>query len=86
MDKQALVSEHYELSKEIEALTQSIEQEAEAIKRTGHILKEKKTVKEIVDIDPHLMHLIVTDQMKKDIAKYKEVSKRMAEVDRLLNS
>ena len=86
MDKQALVSEHYELGKEIEALTQSIEQEAEAIKRTGHILEEKKTVKEIVDIDPHLMHLIVTDQMKKDIAKYKEVSKRRAEVDRLLNS
>ena len=44
MDKQALVSEHYELSKEIEALTQSIEQEAEAIKRTGHILEEKKRV------------------------------------------
>ena len=81
-----LTDEFYELSKEIKTLTQSIEQAAADIKRIGRFLEGKETVKEIADIDNDLMTLIPDYQMKKDIARYKETSKRMEEVQRILNT
>ncbi len=80
-----LETEYVELSEEIKTLTQSIKQAAEEIKRIGRLLEEKETVKEIADIDNHLMHLIPDYQMKEDIVRYKEASRRLEEVRSLLN-
>ena len=80
-----LQTEHFELSEEIETLTQSIKRAAEEIKRIGRFLEGKETVEEIADIDSDLMHLIPDYQMKEDIVRYKEASRRLDEVKRLLN-
>ena len=80
-----LETEYFELSEEIETLTQSIEQAAEEIRRIGRFLEGKETVEEIADIDNHLMPLIPDYQMKKDIVRYKEASRQKEEVKRLLN-
>lgn len=80
-----LETEYFELSEEIETLTQSIEQAAEEIKRIGRFLEGKETVEEIADIDNDLMSLIPDYQMKEDIVRYKEASRQKEEVKRLLN-
>lgn len=84
-NRSQLETEYYELSEEIKTLTQSIKQAAEEIRRINRFLDGKETVEEIVDIDNHLMPLIPDYQMKKDIVRYKEASRRLYEVRSLLN-